>query len=177
MTPRNKSLLRYSALLTMVLIVLVWIITYFTSSTAMGEEGLTIWFYDLSEKRLYEVPRETLAPDTGIGGISGDGVRAWVVDCRSDQCGADTRKIAYLEQYSPELKKILEDIHAAHRRQRPYAGTIPLRDGDFFQKNTLVRQLDNDQWFEMTSASGQQIIKAWRNWSCPQAGDLIVCTP
>ena len=50
-----------------------------------GEEGATTWFYDQSENRLYEVPRDTIPPHKGIGGPSGDGVRAVVVAFRAEQ--------------------------------------------------------------------------------------------
>lgn len=143
----------------------------------IGEEGVRVWFYDQSEQRLYAVPRETIPPHSGIGGAAGDGVRAIVVACRAEQGDPAKRRIAYLETYTPELKRILEGIRAARAAGRVYEGQIPARDSDFFQKNTLVRRPTEVVWHDVASAAGQKIMAEWRNWSGLDGQPLIVCAP
>jgi hypothetical protein len=103
-----------------------------------GEAGATVWFYDQSEKRLYALPNDTVPPHKGIGGKSGDGVRAVVVSFRPDPNDPRKRRIAYLETYTPELKQLLDQIRAARAAHQRYSGPAPARDSDFFQVNTLV---------------------------------------
>jgi len=72
-----------------------------------GEEGARIWFYDQSEKRLYEVPRDTIPPDKGIGGPAGDGVRAARVSGRTFDGHVPARESDYFQTNS--LVKLPEE--------------------------------------------------------------------
>jgi hypothetical protein len=144
---------------------------------AVGEERLQVWFYDQSEHKLYAASREAIPPHRGIGGGAGDGVRAVVVACRGEQDDPHKRRIAYLETYTPELKKLLEDIRDARAHGRKYEGPVPDRESEFFQKNTLVRLPDEATWHDMTTNEGQQIVTQWQSWSCPDGNSRIVCSP
>lgn len=128
------------------------------------EGRLKIWFYDESERRLYAAPRDTIPPDHGTGGVPDDGVKAIVVAPDGLQNDPTQRRIAYLETYTPELKKLLEGVRAAKAAGKRYDGTIPTNESDFFQKNTLVRRVSEAQWFEAGSAEGHQIMTEWRSW-------------
>ncbi len=88
------------------------------------------------------MPASTVPPDKGIGGSSGDGVRAVVVAFRAEQSDPHKWRIAYLETFTPELKDLLEKVQAARAAGRAFKGRIPARDSDYFQTNSLVKSLD-----------------------------------
>jgi hypothetical protein len=142
-----------------------------------GEEGSTTWFYDQSEKRLYEVPRDTIAPHKGIGGLGGDGVRAVVVAFRAEQSDPRKRRIAYLETCTPELKDLLEKVQAARASGQAFKGRIPARDSDYFQTNSLVKGLEETEWHASSSPEGRKAMTAWRSWRGPNGQMPIVCVP
>lgn len=142
-----------------------------------GEEGSRIWFYDESQQKLYAVPRDTLPPHRGVGGASDDGVKAIVVAPLAQQGDAAQRRIAYLETYTPELKKVLEDVRAAQVAGTRYEGTIPSGESEFFQKNTLVRRASDSQWYEAGSDEARAIMSEWRRWRDSEGAPLVVCVP
>ena len=142
-----------------------------------GEEGATTWFYDQSEKRLYEVSRNTIPPHKGIGGPSGDGVRAVVVAFRAEQGGPRKRRIAYLESYTPELKDLLEKVQAARASGQAFKGRIPARDSEYFQTNSLVKGLAETEWHASSSLEGRRAMTEWRSWRGPDGQPPVVCVP
>jgi hypothetical protein len=142
-----------------------------------GEQGAQVWFYDQSERELYRAANHTLPPDHGIGGKAADGVRAVVVAFRGDTADPRTRRIAYLETYTPELKALLEQVQAAHRAGKPFAGRVPSRDSDYFQTNTLVKSADEGDWHFLSSAEGRELTTAWRTWRGPAGQPPMVCAP
>ncbi len=142
-----------------------------------GEEGATIWFYDQSERRLYEVPRDTIPPDKGIGGPGGDGVRAVVVAFRAQQSDPSKRRIAYLETCTPELKDLLEQIRAARASAQAFKGRIPAHDSDYFQTNSLVNGLEETEWHASSSPEGRRAMTAWRSWRGPDGQPPVACLP
>lgn len=147
------------------------------ATLATGEEGLTVWFYDQSEQRLYAAGRDTIAPDKGVGGVDGDGVRAVVVACECEQGDKSKWQIAYLETYTPELKALLEDVQQARAEGRPYGEPIPSRDSDFVQANTLVRRPGESSWHSMTTPEARHIVTEWKARPCPNGLSPVICTP
>jgi hypothetical protein len=152
-------------------------ISRFHRSMASGEQNLGVWFYDQSEQVLYVAPRDAIPPHKGIAGEAGDGVRAMVVICRADKDKPGQRRIAYLETHTPELKRILEDVRTARAAGRVYQGEIPSPDGEFSQKNTLVRRPDETAWHDLASPEAQTITTEWKSWSCSDGSPVIVSTP
>ena len=144
---------------------------------ATGEEGALSYFYDESEKKLYAAPRDTIPPDDGIGGAPGDGVRAVVVACRGERDNPDKRRIAYLETYAPELKKIMGEIRAARIARRRYEGKMPKGDSPFVLRSTLVRRENESEWHDMSTPEGQRIVAEWQSWTCPDGHPPVVCMP
>ena len=142
-----------------------------------GEEGATVWFYDQSEKRLYEVPRDTIPPDKGIGGPSGDGVRAVVVAFRAEQSDPHKRRIAYLETCTPDLKDLMEKVQAARASGHAFKGRIPARDSEYFQTNSLVKGPAETEWHTSSRPEGRQAMIQWRSWRGPDGQPPIVCVP
>lgn len=142
-----------------------------------GEEGAKVWFYDESEKQLYPVDNNTVPPHKGIGGKSGDGVRAIVVSYTMKPKDRKELQIAYLQTYSPELKTVLENVRAAHASGKPYTGKKPDPESDFFQSNTLVRRIDDSVWHPVNTSEGADITTEWRSWKGPKNEAPVVNVP
>ncbi|HUN81640.1 MAG TPA: hypothetical protein VMV81_09050 [Phycisphaerae bacterium] len=142
-----------------------------------GEEEARVWFFDQSEKKLYAMPRETVPPDVGIGGERDDGVRAMVVAERGEDGSTKNRRIAYLETYKPDLKKLFEEMRAAHAAGHKYDGKRPGRDDPFVRENTLVRRENESTWHDMTTPEGKAIVSEWLGWSSSDGRSLIVSLP
>lgn len=142
----------------------------------LGDRGSETpeWFYDLSEKKLYAVPRGTIPPHRGIGGAENDGVRALVVACRGSCGDASARKIAYLEKFTPELVAVQSAINSAKASGQP-----PPEDKsrDFYSANTLVRRLEGTEWHAISSAQGLEISREWMAEVCADGKPPTVCTP
>lgn len=172
-----KEVLRFAAAVLMLALALGFIASRMSDLRKGGEDGLSVWFYDESEKRLYAAPRDAIPPHEGIGGKSGDGVRAVVVACRAEQKIPAKRKIAYLETYSPELKALLDRILAERAAGQPAKGPVPSRDGDYFQNNTLVRRPGENQWHPTSTAEGRKIQAEWRQWRDVFGQALVICVP
>ncbi|MBN1344694.1 MAG: hypothetical protein JXQ73_18525 [Phycisphaerae bacterium] len=177
MNERNKKIVKLSLAGLLLIVSLGFGISRLHYVLATGEEGLSVWFYDQSEQELYPVAKETIPPHEGIGGRADDGVRAVVVVAQADQNDPTKRQIAYLETYTPDLKRLLEDVRAARAAGRPYKGTIPSRESEFFQKNTMVRRAAEADWHESTSEEGLRITTEWRSWPCWAGSRPVVCTP
>jgi len=174
MSERTKTVLKSAALGVVALGAAAALLSAIGGLSRRGEEGARVWFYDQSEKRLYAAPRETVPPDRGIGGASGDGVRAVVVAPRSHP--RDLR-VAYLETYTPELKARLEAVLAARAAGRPCEGEVPQRDGDYFQKNTLVSRPDEGVWHASDTPEARKIVSEWRSWRGPDGQPLVISAP
>lgn len=141
------------------------------------EEGATTRFYDQSERRLYEVPRDTLPSHKGIGGPNGDGVRAVVMAFRSQQSDPSKWRIAYLETYTPELKDLLEKVQAARASGQAFKGRIPARDSEYFHTNSLVKGLAETEWHASSSPEDRRVLTEWRSWRGPDGQPPVVCVP
>jgi len=146
-------------------------------SARTGEAAAEVWFYDESEQQLYAVPHDMLPPHRGIGGRSGDGVRAVVFTSRAERNDTAGRRIAYLETYGPELKKVLEEIRHARAAHRPYHGRVPDRESAFVRTNTLVRRLDDPTWHPSSSPDGERIRSEWQHWRDPDGQPGVVSVP
>jgi hypothetical protein len=107
-----------------------------------GSDEPGTYFYDLSEKKLYRVPRNTFAPHEGIGGKSGDGVAAIVVYC--PECGREKQRIAYLKTHTSEYKRKREEAQAAGTK-------IEGLTRQYDAENTLVKLVDEKEWHKATS--------------------------
>jgi hypothetical protein len=147
------------------------------TATRTGEAGTRVWFYDQSEKRLYGLSAGMVPPHKGVGGQSGDGVRAVVVNFRTEHDSRVQRRIAYLQTYASELSQLLQQIQDARAPRRPYSGLIPSRDSDFFQTNTLVRRPDDTAWQSSNTPEAQRIISEWRSWRGPDGQPPIPDVP
>ncbi len=142
-----------------------------------GEQGTRVWFYDQSEKQLYAVPADTIPPHRGMGGAANDGVRAVVVCPRTLAKDPRQRKIAYLETYTADLKNLLEQVRAARAAGRRFDGPMPSRDSDSFQEQTLVKRLEDKDWYPANTTEGQLLTGEWRSWLDDSGQPLVPSAP
>lgn len=177
MSPLAQTYLKFATALILGALALSFVSKRVNEFRKSGEEASSIWFYDLSEKRLYEVPQGTIPPHQGIGGPKGDGVHAVVVAFRADQNNPNKRRIAYLETYSPELKNLLEKVKNARATGQTFTGSIPARDSEFFQTNSLVKSPDETEWHASNSPEGQRVTTDWKTWRGPDGQQPVVCVP
>jgi hypothetical protein len=177
MNPAARSNLKFLAIVAVLITASVFLYGRARSLWTTGESGASVWFYDQSEKRLYPVPSGTIAPHKGIGGQSGDGVRAVVVTFGGNRGQSPEQRIAYLETYAPELKQILEQVRAARDAHQPFKGPIPSRDSDFFQTNTMVKRPEDASWFPSNGSEGQRVISEWRDWRGPYGEPPAISVP
>ena len=177
MSPRTRVFLKFGVAAVLAVLAVTFVTQRVGRFRNHGEDGAAVWFYDQSEKRLYEAPRDTIPPAEGIGGPRGDGVRAIVVAFRAEQGDPRKRRIAYLETNTPELKTLLEKIKAARAVGQAFAGPVPARDSDYFLTNSLVKSPAESEWHASNSPEGQQLTTAWRSWRGPDGQPPIVCVP
>ena len=177
MRPQLKAVLKPTAVVLLVVPALAFVISRTSSLRRTGDQNARVWFYDQSEKRLYAASPDIFPPDRGIGGKKDDGVRAIVVAFRGAQSGARSRRIAYLQTYTPELKTLLDRVRAARAAGRPFEGRVPSRDSDYFQINTLVSRPEGTEWHPSSTPEAQRIMSEWRSWRGPDGQPPVVCAP
>ena len=177
MSLSTKTWLKVAAAVILAAIGVGFVASHLRAAWRSGEEGAKVWFYDQSEKRLYEAPRDTIPPEEGIGGPGGDGVRAVVVAFRGEQSDPRKRRIAYLETHTPALKELLDRARAAHAAGRAFMERIPPRDSDYFCTNTLVKRVEEAEWHLIGSSEGRAVMSEWRSWRGPDGQPPIVCVP
>jgi hypothetical protein len=86
------------------------------------------------------------------------------------------RKIAYLEKYSSDLKRTLDEVMAAHAAGRIFTGSVPGRQSAYFQNNTLVKRQNDTEWFPVNTDEGQRIMNEWRSWRGLDGSGPVICT-
>jgi hypothetical protein len=177
MNAQTKRLVKNGAMALVAGSAIVLSVIWMLNAGNRGGERGQVWFYDLSEKRLYAGSRNTLPPDRGIGGPAGDGVRAVVVGFTIGEKDRNKLRVAYLETYTPGLKGILESILAARTGGKTYDGQLISRTDAFFQRNDLVKRETDNDWQPSGSEQGKIIMNAWRSWRGPNGESPVVCVP
>ena len=133
-------------------------------------DGITdkAFFYDVSERKIFTASRTAVPPIRGINDSQEDGMRAVVISVSGDPADKSSRKVAYLEKYSPELKRQMEAAQATG--QSPQLGRIEALAHRF------VRRPEDAEWFPMNSPEAERIVT---DWATPGPGGVtpVVCTP
>ena len=142
-----------------------FLVRHFTTGSGLSDEA---FFYDLSEKKLFTAPRSAIPPIQGINGEEEDGVGAVVISTSGDPRDKKSRKIAYLEKYSPELKRDLEQ--AQRTGQAAQIGRAVA------QRLRFVRSESDPSWHSLDSDEGNRIISEWAAPG-PDGDTPVVCTP
>lgn len=139
-------------------------------SESLNENG---YFYDLQEQKLFVAPKASIPPITGIKGAAMAGVRAFVISTTGNPADKKHRQIAYLQKYTPEMKRLLEEDRQARAADRSEAGRI---DRGQVPANTLVRRLHDTEWYPRDSAEGVKITTEW-NVPGPDGQSPAICSP
>ena len=126
------------------------------------------FFYDLSEKKLFTVLRTSVPPIKGINHAVEDGVRAVVVSMTGNCRDKSSLKVAYLETFSPELKRQMETAQAT--------GGSPLMSRAMALGHRLVRRPSDTEWFPMNSPEAERILNEWAIPG-PNGVTPVVCAP
>jgi hypothetical protein len=126
------------------------------------------YFYDLAEQKLFVAPRSSIPPILGIKRGELTGVRAIVISANGDPKDKASRKIAYLEKYSPDLKQVLESVRAGKTTDVPSHSE---RQGRIF-----VRRFQDPEWYSVNSPEGEKIMTEW-NVAGPEGKFPVVCAP
>jgi hypothetical protein len=150
------------------LALLVWATFRFVTFLRQGD-GVSeqTFFYDLSEKKLFAASREALPPIRGLNNFEEDAVRAVVISFAANPKDQGSRKIAYLEKYSPEFKQQLERVRAGQTDPLPRNSRNALR---------FVRRVGDVEWHTIASPEGEKILTEW-NVPGPDGNFPAVCVP
>lgn len=133
---------------------------------SMGPQpAVKAYFYDLSKNELFVADANLIPPIRGIDNAEEDGVKAVVIAPANN---LKARRIAYLERYSPELKKDMEEARA--RNSAPMVGR------GASQALRFVRREKDSNWFSLISAEGERIVSEW-TVPGPDGLSPVVCTP
>ncbi len=138
---------------------------YFATGDGISDKA---YFYDLSERKLFVGPRDAVPPILGLNDSAEDGMRAVVISTNGVAHDKAARRVAYLERYSPELKREMEAAQAS--------GKSPGMGRSQAQENRFVRRLDGNQWYPMTSPEAERIVSEWLTLG-PNGGPAVICVP
>jgi hypothetical protein len=138
---------------------------YVSQSRGPSEKA---FFYDLSEKKLFKGPRQGIPPIRGLNDAEEDAMRAVVVSTNGNPSDAKSWNIAYLEKYSPELKKQMEKAQVT--------GVSPEMSRELALQHRFVRRLTDSNWFPMNSPQAERIVT---DWAIPGPNGVtpVVCAP
>ncbi len=127
-----------------------------------------VFFYDPSASRLFVAPIGSIPPIRGVDGPEEDAVRAVVVSVTGNPEDRESRRIAYLERYSPELKRQLEAA-------RSEGGPAPMGRSEA-ASHRWVRRTNDTDWVLLASETGERIVS---DWAVPGPDGIspVVCLP
>jgi hypothetical protein len=126
------------------------------------------FFYDVSLKKLFAAPIGSVPPIKGLDDDREDAVRAVVVSTNGNPADKSSWMIAYLETYSPELKKQIEAARAT--------GAAPAMGRAGAQMHRFVRRLTDAEWTPLVAPEADQIVNGWLT-AGPGGVPAVVCTP
>jgi hypothetical protein len=157
--------------LSLLLLVVAGIVFAVHYSRQRGPNELA-YFYDLSEQKLFTAALSAVPPIRGVNDSEEDGVRAVVIAPGGDASVKADRRIAYLEKYSPEFKRQVEEM-----RQDQSVADQPGRIGrSAAQAHTFVRRLTDTEWHALSSPQGEMILTEWYV-AGPDGKYPAVCVP
>ncbi len=146
---------------------------YIKLSPSRESDNGDAYFYDLEEQKLFVAPRGSIPPINGIKGEAMAGVRAIVISTTGNPADKEHRQIAYLQKYSPEIKRLFDEVRQARAEGRSEEGRIDRRE---VPGNTLVRRLHDKEWHALDTEEGRKIASEW-NTPGPDGRAPIVCSP
>ncbi|MBX3748057.1 MAG: hypothetical protein KF833_22340 [Verrucomicrobiae bacterium] len=126
------------------------------------------FFYDLSAQRIFIGPRDAAPPIRGVDGPVEDGFRALVISRTGRPEDRRSWEVAYLETFTPELKRRTGQAQAAGEALS--MGRLEA------QTHRLVRRLSDTDWHPIASPKGEIIVQEWAKPG-PDGRTPVVCTP
>jgi hypothetical protein len=126
------------------------------------------FFYDLSKKKLFAAPASLVPPIKGVDNAEEDAVKAVVISTNGNPRDKKAWKIAYLEKYSPEMKREFE------RAQKE--GSSPSVSRAMAQTQKFVKRPEDSQWYPMNTAEASRILNEWLT-AGPGGTPAVVCAP
>lgn len=162
---RPDTLVKLALALALLALAAVFLWRYAKANRSAAD---TAFFYDLSQQKLFVGPRTAIPPIRGIDGPEEDGVRAVVISTNGTPEDKASRTIAYLEMYSPELKRQMEEAQRT--------GTSPEMGRALAQAHRFVRRLADKEWFPLNSPEGERIVTEWARPG-PNGMTPVVCGP
>jgi hypothetical protein len=169
MNPKTAEKLKLGGAVIALIIAGFGFVRYYKSSTPA--EGRA-YFYDLSAKQLFVAPHSSVPPIRGVAGEEEDGVRAVVYTWDGNCDDPANRQIAYLEMYTPELKRQVEQRKAG---TAPVEGSGSIRRGEAHGL-ILVKRPHEADWHPMTSPAAEQILQ-FISTPGPDGRSPVVCVP
>ncbi len=131
------------------------------------------YFYDVSERKLFVMSRTLVPPIRGINDDEFDGMRAIVVSTSGNPDDKTSRKVAYLEKYSPELKRQIEAMQSGQESTGEPAGRISRVAAQSF---TFIRRVNEETWYPVNSSEAEKIMTEWQVPG-PDGKTPVVCAP
>jgi hypothetical protein len=126
------------------------------------------YFYDLKEQKLFVAKRSLIPPIPGVKGAEGAAVRAIVISTNGNPKDPAGRKIAYLEKYAPELKRVLEAVQAGK------VTDVPPREAR--QAMIYVKRPVDAEWVAVNTPEGEKVMSEW-SAPGPDGRLPMVCSP
>lgn len=137
-------------------------------SVTGGSPGHDAFFYDISAGRLFTAPRSSVPPIRGVDGPEEDAFRAVVVSINGNAADKSSWRVAYLERYSPELKRQIEVSQAG--------GPPPAMGRGGSSTHRWVRRTNDVEWATLGSEAGERIVSEWLSAGVNGATPVL-CTP
>lgn len=146
-------------------VVVVWIARQWRG---MGSGGEQAFFYDVSKGKLFTAPRTAVPPIRGVDGPEEDAFKAVVISVTGRPQDAASRRVAYLEKFSPALKAQMEAAQA---------GGPPLEISRVeMQRQRFVRRLTDQEWYPLNSPEAERLMSEWLNLG-EKGATPTVCVP
>jgi hypothetical protein len=139
-------------------VVLLGVAAFQMSTFLRGPSEPMSFYYDLEEGKLFSAPTSLIPPITGIRGGEDGAVRAIIISPAGNPKDKPTQRIAYLEKFSPELKRQLEAVQAGKAE--------PLSSA-FRKRHRFVQRLGETEWHAVSTPEGERILS---EWNIPDAG-------
>ena len=135
------------------------------------------YYYDVSEQKLFAAPRSLIPPIRGLNDEAEDAFRALVISTTGQPEDESSRKIVYLEKFSPELKQQIEAIQKAEEED-PTAPLPPKGQVDRVasRAHRFVRRPTDSQWYPLNSPEAEKILSEWQTAGAGR-GEPVVCVP
>lgn len=162
------------ALVVILLAIAGWNMFRYVSPPESKSAWPNAWYYDLTSTKLFVLPASSVPPVAAPGGDEA-GVWAAVYACGS--CDDQSKHfVAWLEKFSPETKKQLEDLIAP--RLKGYTDFNPYETLNMWDNTGHLIGVPGKEikWVQMYSTDAEK-IKAEASKKCQPPQTFVRCQP